>query len=185
MWSQDVTREKLRGHDGRRGHRNWRPWSWGGQPGMQQTWSGQAGGSQVTRWGRGPLHSPAFVALQVWQDPAPWQKETGSRRWTQWQHPRSSTAPAATWNGSGHAAPRAPGRACQAPQQRQCQCGRDQHDVTAPVDCRLCQAKPKVANKVSIFSDSNSSLPLYPVYTSIRLLSPTLPKLLSRQEVVT
>lgn len=103
MWSEDVTMEKLRSHDCRRGHCNWRTGSREGQPGMQQTWSGEAGGDQVTGWGTGqPPSLSHLVALQMWQDPAWWQEkmqEAGGEPSGNIQGPRAS--PARAWNGSG------------------------------------------------------------------------------------
>lgn len=45
-------------------------------------------------------------------------------------------------------------------------------------DCNSCQLEPRFGNEVSTSSDSSSSLPVFPEYSFIRFLLPTLPKLL-------
>lgn len=164
--------------DCRRGHCNWRPWSKGGQLGIQQTWSGQTEHGQVTRWGRG--QSPSLllpVALQMWQDPAPWLEEQ-SRRWVQRWYLWSWAVPMVAWDDlgkqhrepyTGPIRPSTPGAVSA---------------WTWPyrVDCRRLPARAQVQEQ-GVFSGSSSSPTDYSEHTCIRVLSPTLPKLLSCQEV--
>lgn len=66
------------------------------------------------------------------------------------------------------------GPASQAPQQQQCPCRHDHPEQTAD----SCQPEPKVGNEMSVFSDSEPYCPNNPEYTYIRLLPPTVSKLL-------
>lgn len=105
IWSQDVTEEKWRGHDCRRGHCNWKTWS--RKADMIRT--GQGWSDHRVRDSTAPFTPASCRSPDVTGPSLMTRRNTGSRRWAQWWHPWPPAAPVAVWNPSGPTAPGAAG----------------------------------------------------------------------------